>query len=101
MYLLINGTKNRIQISWDKKEFEKHLWNSLQYTEELEDLFVEYTMPTNEEIQKLIGKTIGEQKSRDESEFIKDVKKIIEKYENKEGFFDRVEFLKELFEKNE
>ena len=89
------------KLNWDRKEFEKHLMNSIQYTEELEDLFVEYTMPSDEEIQKLIEKTIGEQKSRDESEFIQDVKKIIEKYENKDGFYDRVEFLKELFEKNE
>lgn len=84
------------KLNWDKKEFENHLYNSLQYTEELEDMFDIYTMPSDDEIENIIEKHIKELKIKDENDFNSEIKTVIDKFRNKEEFEDRLSILKRL-----
>ena len=84
------------KLNWDKEVFVKHLYNSLQYTEELEDLFITYTMPSDDEIEQIVGKSLTEQRTKAEHDLSWDIKQIIEKYEGKMKGDNRIEILKQL-----
>lgn len=83
---------------WDKDIFDDKLYNSLQYTEELEDMFkfVDYTFPSEEEIQKIIEKELKAGNSKLENDFKSNVEEIIREFQYKEGFEDRINTLKQL-----
>lgn len=83
---------------WDKDIYDDKLYNSLQYTEELEDMFkfVDYTFPSDEEIQKIIEKELKAGNSKLENDFKYKVEEIIREFQYKEGFENRINTLKIL-----
>jgi hypothetical protein len=84
------------KLNWNKTDFENHLYNSLQYTEEIGEMFIDYKMPSDEEIEIIIKEHIQKKQLKDEKNFNYELKKIIEEFEDKTGFEDRINIIKQL-----
>ena len=86
------------KLNWDKKKYNNELYNSLTYTENIQNMFkyTEYSFPTSEEIEKIMNKKLDSQQKQHQSNFIYEIRNIIDEFEDKNGFEDKIDILKQL-----
>ena len=82
--------------NYDYERFQKNLYNSLDETDDLNSYFIDFEIPTDEELDKLTCEVIYNNDGRAQYNFKSEIEKIIKDFEYNPTLTDKIEILKQL-----